>query len=187
MDLQKLTKKEKYLLKKQEREKERILRVRQKKIKKITILALPTFLVLGGVFLWLNYGPEGNQTQDQEKPKITVFYSPTCACCMDYIPYLKRNGFEVEERKTQDMLSIKERYQIPQEMESCHTSVTGDYFVEGHMPVEVINKLFEEKPEINGIALPGMPQGSPGMGGIKKGSFEIYGLTNGQASEFGRF
>lgn len=82
------------------------------------------------------------------------------------------------------MLSVKEKYQIPPEMESCHTSVIGDYFVEGHMPVEVIDKLLEEKPEINGITLPGMPQGSPGMAGLKSGKWTIYSLSNGQSSEF---
>lgn len=183
-ELLRASKKEEYLLRREQKEKDRLKRIRQKKIKKITILAVPILLVLGGIFIWLNYLPKEDQSTVQEKPKITVFYSPTCSCCQEYLPYLKRNGFEVEQKPTRDMLSIKEKYQIPPEMESCHTSVIDNYFVEGHMPVEVIKKLLEEKPEIDGITLPGMPAGSPGMGGVKKESFEIHALTNGQMSEF---
>lgn len=184
MNDHRLTKKEKYLLKKQRKEQESLKRSRQKTIKKIGIIAF-IVLLIGGIFLLLNYQTEKDQTTDfQEKPKITVFYSPTCSCCKEYIPYLKRNGFEAEGEPTRDMLSIKEKYQISSEMESCHTSIVGDYFVEGHIPAEVIKKLLKEKPEISGIALPEMPAGSPGMSGFKTAPFKIYGLSNGQYSEF---
>jgi hypothetical protein len=182
MDNQKLSKKEQYLLKREQKEKERLGRIRQKKLRKIIILSLSTLLVIGGTFLLLKSEPE--ESEKGEKSKITVFYSPTCACCAEYSPYLRRNGFLVEEIKTQDMLSLKEKYQIPSEMEACHTSVSGDYFVEGHVPVDAIKKLLAEKPEIDGIALPGMPQGSPGMPGFKVGKWTIYSLFNGQPSEF---
>ncbi len=82
------------------------------------------------------------------------------------------------------MSSIKRKYQIPQNMESCHTAVIAGYFVEGHMPIEAIEKLLEEKPDIDGIALPGMPTGSPGMPGQQTEAFKIYALSAGTASEF---
>ena len=63
-------------------------------------------------------------------------------------------------------------------MESCHTTVMGNYFVEGHIPLEVVNKLLTEKPDIKGIAMPGMPNGSPGMPGVKRGDFVIYAINN---------
>ena len=69
-------------------------------------------------------------------------------------------------------------------MESCHTAIFGDYFVEGHVPIEAVNKLLEEKPDIDGIALPEMPSGSPGMPGPKLEPFKIYSIKDGQASEF---
>ncbi len=82
------------------------------------------------------------------------------------------------------MTSIKQEYQIPQDMISCHTAVIEDYFVEGHVPVKAIEEMLEEKPAINGIALPGMPPGSPGMPGEKTESFKIYALLDGAKSEF---
>ncbi len=82
------------------------------------------------------------------------------------------------------MSSIKKKYQIPHNMEGCHTGVIGDYFVEGHVPVEAIEELLAEKPAIGGIALPGMPSGSPGMPGQKTEAFKIYALSDGTASEF---
>ena len=62
-------------------------------------------------------------------------------------------------------------------MEICHTTIIGDYFVEGHVPLEAVEKLLTEKPDIKGIAMPGMPSGSPGMPGAKKGDFVIYAVN----------
>lgn len=116
--------------------------------------------------------------------KAKVFKSPTCGCCAGYAAELKKYGFDVETRDTMDMGSIKQKYNIPRDMESCHTTVIGNYFIEGHVPIEAVEKLLEEKPDIDGIALPGMPAGSPGMPGAKKVPFKIYALSNGEVSEF---
>ena len=103
---------------------------------------------------------------------------------MGYEEYLRNNGFKVESVVTDDTDGIKEQLGMPEEMHSCHTTVIGDYFVEGHVPVEAIKRLLEEKPAIDGIALPGMPAGSPGMSGEKEGPFTIYVIVDGQATEF---
>jgi hypothetical protein len=123
--------------------------------------------------------------------KVTVFQLPGCECCKRYIAYLKEQGFQVEtiytteETYTEDVSSmLTKKYQIPRNMESCHTAVIEDYFVEGHVPVEAINKLLEEKPDIDGISLPGMPSGSPGMPRQQTGAFKIYALSDGTTSEF---
>ena len=84
------------------------------------------------------------------------------------------------------MNSIKEKYNIPYNMQSCHTTEIGDYFVEGHVPIEAVNKLLAEKPDIDGITLPDMPSGSPGMPGPKREEFIIYSLKDGEAEEFMR-
>ncbi len=104
---------------------------------------------------------------------------------------MKEQGFQVEtiytteETYTEDVSSaLTKKYQIPRNMESCHTAVIEDYFVEGHMPVEAIIKLLEEKPDIDGISLPGMRSGSPGMPGQQAGAFKIYALSDGTTSEF---
>ena len=118
------------------------------------------------------------------KLAATVYKSPTCGCCGEYISYLKKRGFEVKTENKTDMTAIKVQYGIPESMQSCHTTVMGDYVVEGHIPVEAIQKLLTEKPDIGAIALPGMPQGSPGMPGVKEGKFEIFGLKDGESEEF---
>ena len=87
----------------------------------------------------------------------------------------------------QDMVPIKEQNKIPTELQSCHTSIIGGYFVEGHIPVEAINKLMQEKPNIAGIGMPGMPSGSPGMPGSKTGDFVITAVNkDGSMYEFMR-
>lgn len=82
------------------------------------------------------------------------------------------------------MASVREKYQIPKDMGSCHTTVIEDYFVEGHVPIEAIKKLLKEKPDIDGIALPEMPAGSPGMAGQKTEAFRIFALRDGKVSKF---
>jgi len=116
--------------------------------------------------------------------EITTYRSPTCGCCVGWEEYLEAVGFEVESVVSDDVAAIKDDLQIPDEMRSCHTAIIGEYFVEGHVPVEAIQKLLEEQPEIDGIALPGMPQGSPGMGGEKSEPFVIYSVPDGSVDEF---
>lgn len=119
--------------------------------------------------------------------KVTIFQDPSCGCCGLYSDYMKRNGFDVEVKKVSNLAPIKEQYGIPKDMLSCHTSVIEDYFVEGHVPVEAIQKLLAEKPDIRGISLPGMPSASPGMPGKKNGHFIIYSISeDGPAAEFMR-
>lgn len=177
-------KREEYISKKEQKEKGRLDRVRQQKNKKILFFGAPALLILAlivfGVWKYSGTVP----VQKEDKTKITVFYSPTCSCCQEYLTYLSAQGFQVEKKETRDMLSVKEKYGIPSEMESCHTAVVNDYFIEGHIPVEAIKKLLKEKPKIDGIALPGMPSGSPGMPGPKKGTLKIHGLSGEQMQDF---
>ncbi len=98
--------------------------------------------------------------------------------------YLQENGFQVESVMTDDLGEVKDRYGVPEQMQSCHTAIVGDYFIEGHVPVEAIRKLLDERPAISGIALPGMPQGSPGMSGEKTEPFVIYAIADGVAREY---
>ncbi len=122
--------------------------------------------------------------KDQASTVITVYSSPTCSCCHGYEAYLEENGFEVEPIRTEDVSEIKDDLNIPDDMRSCHTAKVGEYFIEGHVPVEAIWKLLEEQPPISGIALPGMPAGSAGMGGDKEQPFTIYAIVDGEAEEF---
>lgn len=95
--------------------------------------------------------------------EITVFRSPTCSCCGQWIAHAEAAGFQVKDEVTEDMSAIKQQYGVPQSLTSCHTTVVGDYVIEGHVPAEDVKRLLAEQPDIAGIAVPGMPTGSPGM------------------------
>jgi hypothetical protein len=116
----------------------------------------------------------------EEKVPATLYKNPDCACCEKYADYLRSGGFAVTVIETRDMTPIKRKYGVSEELEGCHTTVIGDYVVEGHVPVMAIKRLLKEQPAIKGISLPGMPEGSPGMGGTKKGPFRILSITDKQ-------
>ncbi|MFH1400860.1 MAG: DUF411 domain-containing protein [Nanoarchaeota archaeon] len=115
---------------------------------------------------------------------ITVYKSPTCGCCVGYVAALEGEGFQVNVVTTEDMASIKNQYQIPSAMESCHTSLVGGYVVEGHVPIKVLSTLLDEQPDIDGIALPRMPSGTPGMPGPKTEKWQIYSLQDGMPGSY---
>ena len=118
------------------------------------------------------------------KYTVEVFKTPTCGCCNEYVLFLEEEQFEIKQTNMTSMGSIKTKYNIPGEMQSCHTGVVGKYFIEGHVPIEAINKLLKEQPDIDGIALPGMPMGTPGMPGDKEALYVIYQLIDGEYSVF---
>ena len=95
--------------------------------------------------------------------KVVSYRSASCGCCKKWINHLQDNGFEVVDNIVEDVLAIKIQYQIPNNLRSCHSAQIGKYTIEGHVSIESINKLLEDKPLISGLAVPGMPHGSPGM------------------------
>jgi len=118
------------------------------------------------------------------KATITIYASPTCGCCHEYIPYLREHGYMVQEVPTDDVNAVKVDLGVPKKTWSCHTAVVDDYVIEGHVPIEAIDKLLAERPRIDGIALPGMPAGSPGMNGTKQGPFVVVSFGHGEIEEF---
>jgi hypothetical protein len=100
------------------------------------------------------------------------------------VDYLQENGVTVETVMVDDTAEIKEEQGIPEELWSCHTTVADGYYIEGHVPFDVVLKLLEERPAIDGIALPGMPSGSPGMSGEKEEPWVIYAVTGDTYEEF---
>lgn|GEM_PF-854988 len=107
-----------------------------------------------------------------------------CRCCDLYFNYFEAYGFELEVIETDDMESLYTEYKIPHHMQSCHTIFIEGYFIEGHPPIAAVEKLLAEKPDIDGITLPGIPNGAPGNIGAKTTEFTIYALKNGEASVF---
>ena len=124
---------------------------------------------------------------DDSTRQITLYKSATCGCCGLYGQYLDKRDYAVNIIEVEDPQKIKDKFSVPSNLRSCHTGAVGSYFVEGHIPTEAIEKLMKEKPDIAGIAMPGMPSGSPGMPGSKKSDFVIYAVAkDGSINEFMR-
>ena len=119
----------------------------------------------------------------QSQPRaVTVYKTPTCGCCKNYIAYLRAKKYNVTELNFEEK-GYKARKRIlgvPASLDSCHTTVVegGNYFVEGHVPYEAINKLIADKPKIRGISLPGMPSASPGMPSGKTAPFLVKQVSH---------
>jgi hypothetical protein len=118
-------------------------------------------------------------TSAQEKPEMTLYRIPFCGCCDGHAEHLRAHGYKVTVVETKNMSLIKQKYNVPLELEGCHSIEVGGYIVEGHVPATIIDRLLKQRPAIRGISLPGMPDGSPGMTGTKKEPFVIYELSEG--------
>ncbi len=105
--------------------------------------------------------------------KVVVYKSPTCGCCKAWVKHLRDNGFEVEVHQRYNVEPVKDEMGVPKPLRSCHTAKVGGYVIEGHVPADLIVKLLEEKPAAAGLAVPGMPMGSPGMEGPRKDPYDV--------------
>jgi hypothetical protein len=120
-----------------------------------------------------------------KKPTITVYKDPNCGCCKNWIAYLMKHGYQVDAKDTPDMPGIKRSLGVPASLTSCHTGIVNGYLIEGHVSAEDIDRLLAEKPKIAGIAVPGMPVGSPGMDGPRTQHYEVLAFDkNGKTSVF---
>jgi hypothetical protein len=123
--------------------------------------------VLGGGF----YLATGSWAAAEE---VTLYKNPQCGCCEGYADYLRDNGFTVTVKPTHELVAMSREAGIPDDLQGCHLSFIDGYVVSGHVPVATVNRLLNERPDIAGITLPGMPMGSPGMSGTKTAPFTIY-------------
>ncbi|MDX2120210.1 MAG: DUF411 domain-containing protein [Gemmatimonadota bacterium] len=114
-------------------------------------------------------------------PSITVYHSPTCGCCKEWVKHLEANGFTVKSIEQADVSPIKAELGVPRKLVSCHTAVVAGYVVEGHVPAADIHRLLREKPKVAGLTAPGMPGASPGMNTSKDPydvlTFDVAGQT----------
>lgn len=107
-------------------------------------------------------------------PPMTVYKDPNCGCCAEWVSHVRKAGFVVTVRDTADMASVKASFGVPSALESCHTARVGAYAIEGHVPADLIQKLLRDQPVARGLAVPGMPQGSPGMEqGAPKDAYDV--------------
>lgn len=121
----------------------------------------------------------GHVRADETARTGTLYKNPQCACCDAYADYLRTDGFEVMVTPTHDLSLIKAKHDVPPALQGCHTMLINGYVIEGHVPLGPLNKLLAERPTIEGISLPGMPPGSPGMAGPKPDPFTIYEISGG--------
>jgi hypothetical protein len=148
----------------------------------VMVLAVPGFSVLSACASdepQASVGPEpgGRRT-------VTLYRQEGCSCCVTYADYLRDSGFSVDLKTVEDLGPIHERYAIPVDGVGCHTSVVDGYVVEGHVPVEAINRLLGERPALDGISVVGMPANSPGMGKPNGQPLAVLAFGGGHVSDY---
>lgn len=113
--------------------------------------------------------------QAAAKPAVRVIRAPGCGCCLGWADHLKRAGYPVTVESRDDIAAIKVKWGVPDALTSCHTARVGGYVIEGHVPVREVDRLLAEKPKATGLAVPGMPIGSPGMEmGARVDPYRVY-------------
>ncbi len=143
-----------------------------------TIAGAAAGLAAGAVslaaFRELDAQPGQNAAARTADRAITIYKDPNCGCCKEWVEHVRKAGFVATVHDTADMASVKSSMGVPKALESCHTARVGSYTIEGHVPADVITKLLKEKPVGRGLAVPGMPAGSPGMEmGGRKDKYDI--------------
>jgi len=119
-------------------------------------------------------------------PEISVYKNASCGCCKKWVEHLQAAGFRVTVHDTSNLAGVMERYGVPRKLTACHTAVVDGYVIEGHVPADVIQRLLKERPGIAGVAVPGMPAGSPGMESETPARFYILTFDkNGTTSVYG--
>lgn len=108
-------------------------------------------------------------------PKMTVTKDPSCGCCSGWVDHIRKAGFPVEVAESPEINRLKVRLGVPQALASCHTAEVGGYVVEGHVPADAVKRLLAERPQAKGLAVPGMPVGSPGMevAGVENDAYDV--------------
>lgn len=109
--------------------------------------------------------------------QIVVFKSSSCQCCNKWIEHLRQSGFEVRASNIEAMGAVKARFGVPSKLRSCHTAEIGGYVIEGHVTAADVLRLLRERPKVTGLAVPGMPRGSPGMEGARKQPYPVVNFT----------
>lgn len=112
-----------------------------------------------GIGAYLQFG----STPSSDLPTVTVYKSPTCGCCTEWVSYMRDQGFPVDVESELNVQPVKEQLGVPSSLAACHTAVVDDYVVEGHVPADDVKRLLRDRPDVRGLSVPGMPVGSPGM------------------------
>lgn len=130
------------------------------KNKNILILGI---LITAGVAAFLFWPGNSSDNYFSDKTEVVMYKNQGCQCCTKWAEHLMEGEFTVEEKPTPVLMQVKQENGISREIASCHTALVDGYVVEGHVPVEDVRRLLSERPDAIGLAVPGMPIGSPGM------------------------
>jgi hypothetical protein len=122
-------------------------------------------------------------------PLVTVTKDPNCGCCDGWVKHIEAAGFPVRVLETDDVISLKRRLGVPANLVSCHTAEVDSFVIEGHVPVAALRRLLAERPKAIGLAVPGMPAGSPGMDfpGVEPDFYEVFLFDSSGHEAFSRF
>lgn len=132
------------------------------------------FAVLLAAALGLGAAVSRTPARSEAQPAVmTVYKLASCGCCAKWVDHIKAAGIQVKTIDVEDLSEIKAASGVPSPLQTCHTAVIQGYVVEGHVPGDVVQQLLRDKPAIAGIAVPGMPIGSPGMDGSPKQPYDI--------------
>lgn len=124
-----------------------------------------------------NLAAESADTESANSELVKVYRDPNCSCCHRWIEHLRRNGYQVKDHQTGRLNLIKQELNIPARLASCHTATVDGYIIEGHVPASDISRLLNERPDIRGLSVPGMPIGSPGMEmGDRSDTYSVIGF-----------
>lgn len=115
---------------------------------------------------------------------VTVYKDPNCGCCHAWADALEKAGFSVTVEDVTDLSAIKAKYKVPHAMQGCHTGVVDGKYLEGHVPLDALQRMLRDKPDIDGLAVPGMPSGSLGMGDDPQASYDVFAIPNGAGTPY---
>lgn len=124
---------------------------------------------------------------EQEAPLVKVWKHPSCGCCGKWVEHMRASGFRIKVKAVQNLTPIKRMAGIPDKLRSCHTAIVDGYRIEGHVPAEDVKRLLKTRPKVHGLAVPGMPVGSPGMEGSTTERYDVVTFTqDGKTTVFAR-
>lgn len=121
-------------------------------------------------------------------PQVNVFKTSTCGCCSKWVEHLRTNGFAPAVKDVPSTAEYRRRYGVPDQLQSCHTATVGGYTIEGHVPAADIRRLLKNRPKAKGLAVPGMPLGSPGMEAPRRDAYSVLLFhSDGRASVYQKY
>ena len=155
-----------------------------------TFLTVGVVVVIGALLVFARASNDASDTTtidaadtasyDQAKPDVmTVYKTEACGCCLNWVDHLETNGMDVDVVNIASTAPTREHFGVPPQLLSCHTGSINGYWVEGHVPADLVQKLITVNPtDIRGISAPGMPMGSPGMEGPRKDKYQVLTYDN---------